>query len=80
MKKTTIHIPDDLSTRIDEALGRLKMSRDRFFLEAARAHLRTLDRELIPTRINQFIAEHGQDTPDPVIRGHVRRQMLQSHW
>jgi metal-responsive CopG/Arc/MetJ family transcriptional regulator len=78
--KTAISIPDKTYKRIGRAVRRLKMSRSRFFLEAAEAYLNRVDRDSITDRINKFIAENGQAPVDSVMRSHVNRMMLKVEW
>jgi predicted DNA-binding protein len=78
--KTAISIPDQTYKRIGRAVRRLKMSRSRFFLEAAEAYLNRMDRDTITDRINKFIAENGQVPVDSVMRSHVNRMMLKVEW
>jgi len=78
--KTAISIPDKTYKRIDSVVRRLKISRSRFFTEAAEAYLRKVDTGDISERINQFIADNGIATLDPVLKAHSRRMMLKVEW
>jgi metal-responsive CopG/Arc/MetJ family transcriptional regulator len=78
--KTAISIPDKTYKRIGRAVRRLKMSRSRFFLEAAEAYLNRVDRDSITEQINKFIADNGQMGIDPVVRAHTNRMMLKVEW
>ena len=78
--KTAISIPDKTYERIGRAVRRLKMSRSRFFLEAAEAYLNRVDRDNITERIDKFIEENGQVPADPIMRSHVNRMMLKVEW
>ena len=78
--KTAISIPDKTYKRIGHAVRRLKMSRSRFFLEAAEAYLNRVDRDTITDRINKFIADNGQVPVDTIMRSHVNRMMLKVEW
>lgn len=78
--KTAISIPDKTYARIGRAVKALKMSRSRFFVEAAEAYLRRMDQDDITGRIDAFIKMHGQPAADPVIRRHANRMMLKVTW
>ena len=78
--KTAISIPDGTYAKISRAVKRLKMSRSRFFLEAAEAYLRKYDRDSITEKINEFIAENGQANQGAVLKKHVNRMLLKVEW
>jgi metal-responsive CopG/Arc/MetJ family transcriptional regulator len=78
--KTAISIPEKTYRRIDRTVRRLKISRSRFFLDAAEAYLNRVDRDDVTARINKFIEENGQIPADNVIHQHSNRMMLKVEW
>ena len=78
--KTAISIPDKTYERIRRVVRKLKMSRSRFFVEAAEAYLKKVDSENITENINRFIVKNGQVMTDPVLKWHVNRMMLKVEW
>ena len=78
--KTAISIPDKTYARIGRAVRKLKMSRSRFFVEAAEAYLKKVDSGNITESINRFIEKNGQAVSDPVLKRHINRMMLKVEW
>jgi metal-responsive CopG/Arc/MetJ family transcriptional regulator len=78
--KTAISIPDSTYERISRALLRLKMSRSRFFAEAAESYLRRVEGDDVTARINAFVVEHGSAGLDPIIRQHGQRHFQHVEW
>jgi hypothetical protein len=78
--KTAISIPEKTYRRIDRMVRRLRISRSRFFLDAAEAYLNRVDGDDITARINKFIEENGQIPADNVIQHHSNRMMLKVEW
>ena len=62
--KTAISVPQSTYARIDRAARRLKMTRSRFFVEAAEVYLKKVELGDVTKKINDFIEKHGQPEVD----------------
>lgn len=73
--KTAISVPNDTFQRVERRAAELGVSRSQFYATAAARYLEDLERTSLTAKINEALAQVGEDPDDSLVTSYSRRRL-----